>query len=524
MEVELIPDEKTWEQMAKFFETSVEELKVAVKRSGVINNLHGNLTGSSYSFGTSSLFYDPNTDTFTDASTNAVIYILDRNQNKFIISGFPMHLKQHELIRKQLQAFNLWATLPRDVFYQLIETNDIRGKDLISLCVANPKINDLCNKQNGELFRRLLLRDRVIKPNEDPKRPWREYYVEQNNRKLKVSGHDLTVVAAGAGDHTEVSRIGVFVDVQHVAAGGNHYAFVKDNTVYTAGKSANKWLGRSGDPHIPQPINMKAQATQVACGSVHTVILDTRGNVWVCGSPYSIEAQFGASIGHKTPDTGVPLMLRNLPQIKTIACGSDTTGMIDKSGRVYTCGLNSHGQLGHGDFESRKMPTLIEGFEGVKQISMGYDHSALIDEENNLWTFGENEDGRLGHDQEMDGEPWLVPNLPKVKQVSCGHHHTMCITLDGQLWAFGYNRYGQLGLSNNKSPRIPTRVMNLPKISQVACGSYGTYIITESSVLMYTGLVKVVDQNTFECYATFQELDTSVKEVAAGNGFALFIQ
>ena len=57
-------------------------------------------------------------------------------------SLLPIPLVSKDMIK-------LWESFPVDVFHQMIIDNEIRGKELISLCVSNPKINKKCDSRSG---------------------------------------------------------------------------------------------------------------------------------------------------------------------------------------------------------------------------------------------------------------------------------------------------------------------------------------------------------------------------------------
>jgi alpha-tubulin suppressor-like RCC1 family protein len=44
-------------------------------------------------------------------------------------------------------------------------------------------------------------------------------------------------------------------------------------------------------------------------------------------------------------------------------------------GSVYTCGLNTDGQLGLGDFADRSLPTKVSGISGAVSVSCGGKHT-----------------------------------------------------------------------------------------------------------------------------------------------------
>jgi hypothetical protein len=85
----------------------------------------------------------------------------------------------------------------------------------------------------------------------------------------------------------------------------------------------------------------------------------------------------------------------------------------------------------------------------VVQISAGYRHSAAVTDDGLLYTWGEGDFGRLGHG---DSQSRFIPTLVKelnggdVGQVSCGASHTLALSTDGRIiWAFGSGDHGKLG-------------------------------------------------------------------------------
>ena len=52
--------------------------------------------------------------------------------------------------------------------------------------------------------------------------------------------------------------------------------------------------------------------------------------------------------------------IRSKISIKSIDCGRNFTAAVTTSGRLYTWGQGSRGQLGHGDFSDRCAPVLVQ--------------------------------------------------------------------------------------------------------------------------------------------------------------------
>jgi len=135
-----------------------------------------------------------------------------------------------------------------------------------------------------------------------------------------------------------------------------------------------------------------------------------------------------------------PKLISQLNDIVQISTGSMGwhSGAIDKKGRCYMWGWNSHGQIGlKTDSVFVTLPLKLVVFKSYlsneevvfKNLSLGSRHSVLLDQEGGVWTFGWNKYEQLMHERlsgesskEMDiEEPSRVTTLLKfVTEVKCG--------------------------------------------------------------------------------------------------------
>ncbi len=95
----------------------------------------------------------------------------------------------------------------------------------------------------------------------------------------------------------------------------------------------------------------------------------------------------------------------------------------------------------------------------ITSIAAGFSHSAFLDEAGRVWTCGKNTHGELGLMVALGGDaverldfrlnyvPTRVRALEghKVVKVSCGAHHTAALTAAGEVLTWGSNKYGQCG-------------------------------------------------------------------------------
>ena len=113
----------------------------------------------------------------------------------------------------------------------------------------------------------------------------------------------------------------------------------------------------------------------------------------------------------------------NFINITHVACAGYFTMFLASNGSVYSCGINSDGQLGLGNSGSgtnRDTPELIKYFEAG--IAVG--------------------DGGRGTDSEK-----II-----ITQIKCSYHNTIFVASDGKVYVCGDNDNGQLGLGYKSLP------------------------------------------------------------------------
>jgi alpha-tubulin suppressor-like RCC1 family protein len=123
-----------------------------------------------------------------------------------------------------------------------------------------------------------------------------------------------------------------------------------------------------------------------------------------------------------------------------------SSAVIDSSGRVYTCGTNSNGQLGLGDTTLKNIFTLVSSIsnENVIQISTGNAHMACITDTGRLYTWGVNGDGKLGIGTIVNMNlPQFISDLSdkKIISVACTKYSTICLDSSGIVYSAGSSSY-----------------------------------------------------------------------------------
>ncbi len=234
--------------------------------------------------------------------------------------------------------------------------------------------------------------------------------------------------------------------VSKIACSGSHTLILKGTTLYGAGENSSGQLGLNTTTYPSvntfTVIPSGAGATQIACGSTHSVILKGT-SLYVTGRNAGGEIGLDDSPGVDT-FTEIPDYLGC-----TLIAANDWRTMIFKGGTLYGTGLNDYGQLGLPSSPSGTylVFTEIPSGAGTTQISCGGQHTMIL-KGTTLYGTGYNEFGQLGLDPESYSrlnEFTAIPNKTDVDQVVCGYGHTV-ILRGSSFYAVGDNFDGQLGL------------------------------------------------------------------------------
>uniref|UniRef100_A0A3Q2WR04 RCC1 domain containing 1 n=2 Tax=Haplochromis burtoni TaxID=8153 RepID=A0A3Q2WR04_HAPBU len=208
---------------------------------------------------------------------------------------------------------------------------------------------------------------------------------------------------------------------------------------------------------------------------------------------------------------------------RSLALGAEHAVLLTATGAVYSWGLGSHGQLGHGGLTSEEEPRAVEALWGMPMthVATGGWHSACISDGGDLYVWGWNESGQLGlpsrglrksqqKTSQQTGELCCDTSTPpddklkeeeehedvfisiqafpalldvssscEIRAVSCGSRHTAAVTTTGDLYTWGWGEYGQLGHQTVTSSDEPQRVeffrAEQMRVLDVVCGTWNTF-------------------------------------------------
>jgi len=215
---------------------------------------------------------------------------------------------------------------------------------------------------------------------------------------------------------------------------------------------------------------------QVAAGNLHSLALDSQGNVWAWGNGQNGRLGHGGTGTEQRPRmiTGVA----GFNNIIAISAGGAHSMALDANGNVWTWGNGGNGRLGHGgnvDENHPRMITGILGFSNIIAISAGNAHSMALDRSGNVWTWGHGGSGRLGHGgTNNEYRPRIITVFNDILAITAGSGHSMALDEGGNVWTWGSGTFGYLGhggIVNELRPRMIVGVAGFNGITAISAGT-----------------------------------------------------
>ncbi len=222
-----------------------------------------------------------------------------------------------------------------------------------------------------------------------------------------------------------------------------------------------------------------------------TELLDkyVAGNLWVCG--YNAYGQLG---DNSTSNKSSP--------VQTVAKGSnwrDLSGSafgsyaIKTDGTLWGWGANVVGELGDNTIINKSSPVqTICGGSNWKEVSSTYLRFTAIKTDGTLWTCGYNTHGELG-DNSVINKSSPIQTIAGGTNWKTSHSYrngVSAIKNDGTLWVYGWNSNGQLGDNTIIDRSSPVQTIcggNNWKSLAVGTGNYSYYAIKTDGTLWCWG-------------------------------------
>ena len=225
---------------------------------------------------------------------------------------------------------------------------------------------------------------------------------------------------------------------------------------------------------------------QVSLGRHHSAIRTASGRLWTWGDGSK------GQLGHgEEEERALPYRVEEFAfiNVKQVVVGAYHTAAVTDQGALYTWGDNFHGALGHGTEESECAPRRVETLaqEIVCGLACGTANSMCFTTADEVYSWGDGGFGELGHGDQGCEREWheLLPRRIEalsglgVVQLDSGKAHGVCVTADRNLFSWGRGTHGQLGHGSEQNEPAPRLVQSVARrAKQVSAGAMHTAVVT----------------------------------------------
>eukprot|EP00668_Euglena_longa_P031843 GGOE01041107.1.p1 GENE.GGOE01041107.1~~GGOE01041107.1.p1 ORF type:complete len:563 (+),score=139.97 GGOE01041107.1:67-1755(+) len=190
--------------------------------------------------------------------------------------------------------------------------------------------------------------------------------------------------------------------VADIAAGNAHFlALSTGGKVFGWGSGEDGQVGTGSLKVQPTPRLLKGldafNVVGVAAGAAHSIAWTDAGFAYGFGRGEQGQLGMPNTLLLPAPHRITALLGR---RIMFATAKGNATAFLDDEGKVWVCGEGTTGLLGQGHFRALQSPAplpLPEGVARVLGVSIGWGHLVLRDDCHRVWACGTNTKGQLGH-------------------------------------------------------------------------------------------------------------------------------
>jgi alpha-tubulin suppressor-like RCC1 family protein len=248
--------------------------------------------------------------------------------------------------------------------------------------------------------------------------------------------------------------------------GGNFadaFGIRNDGTLWGWGSANGGQLGDNTTVNKSSPIQIGTSLwSQIGTGISFTAAVDSTGALYAWG----FNNIYG-SLGNSSLSTNFSSPVKiGASSWAVIGVGYNHTLAVDITGRLFTWGSNTNGQIGDGSGITAHKSSPVQIASGTSwstnlaAVAGGNSHSAAIDSTGGLWTWGQNVSGGLGNGTTVTtSTPGKIGSSSWVR-VSAGNNVCHAIDINGRLFGWGNSTAsGMLGDGTTVGKSSPVQVL-----------------------------------------------------------------
>ncbi|KAL1918150.1 uncharacterized protein VTP21DRAFT_3416 [Calcarisporiella thermophila] len=272
--------------------------------------------------------------------------------------------------------------------------------------------------------------------------------------------------------------------------GGTDWANIGRGKTKNGGSDNDEWPNLASPHLLRDLVDIRVKKIVTGCCSCHSVMLDTKGRVYVMGR--NDKGQLGMDDLEVRP---YPVSLKTCAKssaaigkqkIIKAATGRNHTLLVSSTGLVFGTGDNRFGQLGLDNLRiyTTFVPITTLKKEKIVDVACGADFSLVLTDKGRIFAFGSSEHGQLGNggSTETPAAPYPQPSLVKglqehkITAIACGTSHSLAMSSEGFVFSWGFGGYGRLGHSEQKDLSVATSIPifasnEYRKATAIACGT-----------------------------------------------------
>jgi E3 ubiquitin-protein ligase HERC4 len=238
-------------------------------------------------------------------------------------------------------------------------------------------------------------------------------------------------------------------------------------------------LGDCDNRDVPEEVEALSEhkITDV-CGGVDFCVFRTdKGELFTSGS--NAFGQLG--LGHNQ-DVDLPQLVPDIIA-KKVCCGAHHCVALIDAKTIYSWGQNNHYQLGHGNNKNMNTPTRITTKlpHKIMNIYAGMNHTIILVEYGFVFTCGLGTSGQLGHGDTRYRTIPILLKSHRMTSIYCNSlaNHWFGIS-NGKLFGVGSNAKGQLIMYNSTIRcGVPTELNVSGNVLDIGLGSEHSVVILE---------------------------------------------
>jgi uncharacterized repeat protein (TIGR02543 family) len=295
-----------------------------------------------------------------------------------------------------------------------------------------------------------------------------------------------TIPSASITLYAKWTTTSLMMDALPTSMGQNYSgSLTADGRVFVWGINGSGQLGDGSTTKREKPVEITAgfdlapsdKIQSLHFGANHSAAISSLNRVFIWGWNFNSRLGFNDTTNRNTPTEITSLF--NLDSasnefIQSIRLGWASSFALTSTGRVFSWGENSLGQLGDGTFNPKGSPVDITSKflldpntnEKVTYLSSSYESMFALTSAGKIFAWGDNTDGKLGDDTTTNrNTPTNITSRFGLRDgevvqsiSSSGLSHSVALTNQSRVFTFGNNSNGQLGNGSSSTTTSKTPI------------------------------------------------------------------